>query len=83
MNVWIHVNVTTDHLLDGGGYEIVDNGSSAKLPIWFSKESVLKFCKRTFKGDTPRDLGDRIEFDLPSNGILPARTLAFIKVTIK
>lgn len=79
MRFWVHIDDKGD-LLDGGGYPAEMEKPSEKATVWTSKDAVLAFCKRKFKGESVRDLGARIEVDLPSNAFFPARTLAFVEM---
>ena len=78
---WIHVNLTKGAVLDGAGFPVqLQNKPTTKLTVWTSKSAVLDFCKKHFKDDPLRDLGNKIEIDLPADH-LPARTLAFVEIT--
>lgn len=56
---------------------------SAKVTIWADKEAAMAFMRKSFKGCELRDLGNRIEVDLPEkDSLLPARTLYMVEVDI-
>ena len=95
---WVHTSSCSATPLDGRGFPTSlgqtfyhqdgerkegPSYASAKVTVWADKDGVLAFCRRSFKGVPVRDLGDRIELDLPAlDKIMPGRTLAFTLVQI-
>jgi len=89
---WVHTSSDAKKPIDGGGYEITLGKEphgwfpSNKLTVWADKDAVLAFCHRHFDEAQVRDLGNRVEIDMPADAvgctIRPARTLAFTLVEI-
>ncbi len=90
IKVWMHFVGTV--LLDASGYPVplgdvperkfhdgvepARHIPSAKITVWADKEAVLAFVTRTFKGRVVRDLGNRLEIDMPTE------TLVIAEVTV-
>jgi hypothetical protein len=79
MQFWVHS--VDGELLTANGYP-VDLGRD-KVRLWPDKEAVLKHVKRVASGFPVRDLGNRVEVDLPANAVCPARTLAWTEFTVQ
>lgn len=54
---------------------------SVKLTVWADKAAALAFLKRTNKEGVVRDLGNRLEMDMPANPTRSAYTLVLAEVT--
>jgi hypothetical protein len=66
--------------LDGRGFSSNSPGPSTKVTVWKSKDDVLAFCKRKFKGKEVVDHGNRVEISYKNSN--SPRVLAFTEVTV-
>ena len=65
---WIHTHPAENTILNGHGFALNKDAKSEKATIWWNKETVLAFIKKTFKNEEIIDRGNIIDIKWESKG---------------